>query len=196
MLFAGCEENASMGALQCPMPKPVALLRPVSVSLRWEGSYIHSFRYNCLSWFAVRFCPLVWDEECSFGNAFSLLLDSILFMLVFRLKDIMSAATVSTVCCCYRQLISAIDRHKPCMEHPIKFLSRRRPNCLKFKLSPGELLNSIAWREAIHFTNFLLGYYRNLFGGISRQRAEIFSLKAKDLPKYQILFWFTNFWNF
>ncbi|CAM6085593.1 unnamed protein product [Calypogeia fissa] len=35
------------------------------------------------------------------------------------------------------KLISAIDRHKPCMEHPIKFLSRRRPNCLKFKLSPG-----------------------------------------------------------
>lgn len=35
------------------------------------------------------------------------------------------------------QLISSIDRHKPCAEHPIKFISRRRPNTLKFKINPG-----------------------------------------------------------
>ncbi|CAK9194779.1 unnamed protein product [Sphagnum troendelagicum] len=35
------------------------------------------------------------------------------------------------------KFISAIDRHKPCMEHPIKFISRRRPNTLKFKINPG-----------------------------------------------------------
>lgn len=35
------------------------------------------------------------------------------------------------------QLISSTDRHKPCMEHPIKFISRRRPNTLKFKINPG-----------------------------------------------------------
>eukprot|EP00271_Cylindrocystis_brebissonii_P015894 TRINITY_DN38960_c0_g1_i1.p1 TRINITY_DN38960_c0_g1~~TRINITY_DN38960_c0_g1_i1.p1 ORF type:complete len:255 (-),score=32.72 TRINITY_DN38960_c0_g1_i1:502-1266(-) len=35
------------------------------------------------------------------------------------------------------KLISAFDRHKPCAEHPIKFISRRRPNALKFKIIPG-----------------------------------------------------------
>ncbi|EFJ22916.1 hypothetical protein SELMODRAFT_104399 [Selaginella moellendorffii] len=35
------------------------------------------------------------------------------------------------------KLISATDRHKPSMEHPIKFLSRRRPHILKFKINPG-----------------------------------------------------------
>ena len=35
------------------------------------------------------------------------------------------------------QLISSIDRHKPCMEHPIKFLGRRLPHSLKFKINPG-----------------------------------------------------------
>lgn len=35
------------------------------------------------------------------------------------------------------KLISATDRHKPCIEHPIKFISRRRPNSLRFKINPG-----------------------------------------------------------
>lgn len=35
------------------------------------------------------------------------------------------------------KLISATDQYKPCMEHPIKFISRRRPNTLKFKINPG-----------------------------------------------------------
>ncbi|GJP53322.1 hypothetical protein CLOM_g12473, partial [Closterium sp. NIES-68] len=35
------------------------------------------------------------------------------------------------------KLISASDRHKPCVEHPIKFILRRRPNVLKFKINPG-----------------------------------------------------------
>ncbi|GBG74929.1 hypothetical protein CBR_g19443 [Chara braunii] len=36
------------------------------------------------------------------------------------------------------KLISATDRHKPCMDYPIKFISRRRPNSLpKFKIFPG-----------------------------------------------------------
>ncbi|OAE26443.1 hypothetical protein AXG93_815s1040 [Marchantia polymorpha subsp. ruderalis] len=35
------------------------------------------------------------------------------------------------------KLISAMERHKPCMEHPIKFISRRKPNSLKFKINPG-----------------------------------------------------------
>ncbi|KAL2607655.1 hypothetical protein R1flu_026228 [Riccia fluitans] len=35
------------------------------------------------------------------------------------------------------KLISAVERHKPCMEHPIKFISRRKPNSLKFKINPG-----------------------------------------------------------
>ncbi|XP_057817653.1 light-mediated development protein DET1 isoform X1 [Cryptomeria japonica] len=35
------------------------------------------------------------------------------------------------------KLISATDRHRPCMEHPIKFISKRCPNSLKFKINPG-----------------------------------------------------------
>ncbi|KAL3675388.1 hypothetical protein R1sor_025336 [Riccia sorocarpa] len=35
------------------------------------------------------------------------------------------------------KLISAVERHKPCMEHPVKFISRRKPNSLKFKINPG-----------------------------------------------------------
>ncbi|XP_073385052.1 light-mediated development protein DET1 isoform X3 [Physcomitrium patens] len=40
------------------------------------------------------------------------------------------------------KLISSTDRHKPCAEHPIKFVSRRRPNLLKFKINPGLELGS------------------------------------------------------
>lgn len=35
------------------------------------------------------------------------------------------------------KLISATDRHRHSTEHPIKFISRRRPNILKFKIKPG-----------------------------------------------------------
>ncbi|KAJ7562174.1 hypothetical protein O6H91_03G057500 [Diphasiastrum complanatum] len=35
------------------------------------------------------------------------------------------------------QVISATDRHKPCMENAIKFMSRQKPNLLKFKINPG-----------------------------------------------------------
>ncbi|KAJ7562096.1 hypothetical protein O6H91_03G055000 [Diphasiastrum complanatum] len=40
------------------------------------------------------------------------------------------------------KLISATGRHKPCMENPIKFMSRQRPNTLKFKINPGLELGS------------------------------------------------------
>jgi de-etiolated-1 len=35
------------------------------------------------------------------------------------------------------KLISAAERHKPCMEHPIKFISRKKTNALRFKIQPG-----------------------------------------------------------
>ncbi|XP_062211279.1 light-mediated development protein DET1-like isoform X4 [Phragmites australis] len=35
------------------------------------------------------------------------------------------------------KLISAIDRHRHCTEHPIKFISVRQPNVVKFKIKPG-----------------------------------------------------------
>nr|CAD1837241.1 unnamed protein product [Ananas comosus var. bracteatus] len=35
------------------------------------------------------------------------------------------------------KLISATDRHRHASEHPIKFISRRQPNVLKFKIKPG-----------------------------------------------------------
>lgn len=35
------------------------------------------------------------------------------------------------------KLISAMDRHRHSTEHPIKFISRRQPNVLKFKIKPG-----------------------------------------------------------
>lgn len=50
--------------------------------------------------------------------------------------DWISKDWVEYVCYLF-QWISAIDRHKPCLEHPIKFKSRRRPNITKFKINPG-----------------------------------------------------------
>ncbi|KAH7663192.1 De-etiolated protein 1 Det1 protein [Dioscorea alata] len=35
------------------------------------------------------------------------------------------------------KLISSMERHRPSTEHPIKFISRRQPNVLKFKIKPG-----------------------------------------------------------
>ncbi|XP_020549469.1 light-mediated development protein DET1 isoform X2 [Sesamum indicum] len=35
------------------------------------------------------------------------------------------------------KLISATDRHRQSTDHPIKFISRRQPNILKFKIKPG-----------------------------------------------------------
>ncbi|KAJ6839093.1 light-mediated development protein DET1 [Iris pallida] len=35
------------------------------------------------------------------------------------------------------KLISSTDRHRHATEHPIKFISRRQPNILKFKIKPG-----------------------------------------------------------
>ncbi|KAL6615286.1 hypothetical protein ACP70R_037556 [Stipagrostis hirtigluma subsp. patula] len=35
------------------------------------------------------------------------------------------------------KLISSIDRHRHCTEHPIKFISVRQPNVVKFKIKPG-----------------------------------------------------------
>ncbi|PKA50201.1 Light-mediated development protein DET1 [Apostasia shenzhenica] len=37
----------------------------------------------------------------------------------------------------FSQLISAADRHRHSTEHPIKFISRRQPNILKFKIKLG-----------------------------------------------------------
>ncbi|KAL6519245.1 acid phosphatase det1 [Orobanche gracilis] len=36
-------------------------------------------------------------------------------------------------------LISAMDRHRQSTDHPIKFISRRQPNILKFKIKPEDL---------------------------------------------------------
>ncbi|MQM00518.1 hypothetical protein Taro_033252 [Colocasia esculenta] len=35
------------------------------------------------------------------------------------------------------KLISAADRHRQATDHPIKFISRRQPSILKFKIKPG-----------------------------------------------------------
>uniref|UniRef100_A0A8R7VJD6 Uncharacterized protein n=1 Tax=Triticum urartu TaxID=4572 RepID=A0A8R7VJD6_TRIUA len=35
------------------------------------------------------------------------------------------------------KLFSAIDRHRHCTEYPIKFISVRQPNVVKFKIKPG-----------------------------------------------------------
>uniref|UniRef100_A0A0D9Y245 Light-mediated development protein DET1 n=1 Tax=Oryza glumipatula TaxID=40148 RepID=A0A0D9Y245_9ORYZ len=35
------------------------------------------------------------------------------------------------------KLISVIDRHRHCTEHPIKFISVKQPNVVKFKIKPG-----------------------------------------------------------
>ncbi|XP_021636443.1 light-mediated development protein DET1 isoform X2 [Hevea brasiliensis] len=41
------------------------------------------------------------------------------------------------------KLISAADRHRPSTDHPIKFISRRQPCTLKFKIKPGPEAGSI-----------------------------------------------------
>ncbi|KAG9160401.1 hypothetical protein Leryth_008805 [Lithospermum erythrorhizon] len=38
------------------------------------------------------------------------------------------------------KLISAIERHRQSTDHPIKFISRRQPNILKFKIKPGRVV--------------------------------------------------------
>ncbi|KAK3017368.1 hypothetical protein RJ639_005555 [Escallonia herrerae] len=37
------------------------------------------------------------------------------------------------------ELISATDRHRQSTDHPIKFILRRQPNSLKFKIKPGPI---------------------------------------------------------
>eukprot|EP00257_Ricinus_communis_P016591 XP_015574807.1 light-mediated development protein DET1 isoform X1 [Ricinus communis] len=44
------------------------------------------------------------------------------------------------------KLISATDRHRPSTDHPIKFISRRQPCVLKFKIKPGPEAGSIDGR--------------------------------------------------
>ncbi|KAM7266229.1 hypothetical protein ACFE04_004126 [Oxalis oulophora] len=44
---------------------------------------------------------------------------------------------VFTLVYSYAKLISATDRHRESTDHPIKFISRRHPNMLKFKIKPG-----------------------------------------------------------
>ncbi|XP_047262662.1 light-mediated development protein DET1 isoform X7 [Capsicum annuum] len=44
------------------------------------------------------------------------------------------------------KLISAIDRHRQSTDHPIKFISRRQPNILKFKMKPGPEAGSMDGR--------------------------------------------------
>ncbi|EPS59654.1 deetiolated 1-like protein, partial [Genlisea aurea] len=43
-------------------------------------------------------------------------------------------------------LISAADRHRQATDHPIKFISRRQPNVLKFKIKPGPESGSVDTR--------------------------------------------------
>ncbi|KAJ6383225.1 hypothetical protein OIU76_000011 [Salix suchowensis] len=44
------------------------------------------------------------------------------------------------------KLISATDRHRPSTDHPIKFISRRQPHTLKFKIKPGPEAGSLDGR--------------------------------------------------
>ncbi|QCD91752.1 light-mediated development protein DET1 isoform X2 [Vigna unguiculata] len=44
------------------------------------------------------------------------------------------------------KLISATDRHRQSTDHPIKFISRRRPGSLKFKIKPGPEAGSMDGR--------------------------------------------------
>ncbi|KAJ4828826.1 acid phosphatase det1 [Turnera subulata] len=44
------------------------------------------------------------------------------------------------------KLISAMDRHRPSTDHPIKFISRRLPHTLKFKIKPGPEAGSVDGR--------------------------------------------------
>ncbi|XP_021594273.1 light-mediated development protein DET1 isoform X2 [Manihot esculenta] len=44
------------------------------------------------------------------------------------------------------KLISATDRHRPSTDHPIKFISRRQPCTLKFKIKPGPEAGSVDGR--------------------------------------------------
>ncbi|XVE49666.1 hypothetical protein DITRI_Ditri01bG0099700 [Diplodiscus trichospermus] len=45
------------------------------------------------------------------------------------------------------KLISATDRHRQSTDHPIRFISRRQPNILKFKIKPGPEFGSADGRS-------------------------------------------------
>lgn len=52
------------------------------------------------------------------------------------------------------QLISSTDRHRQSTDHPIKFISRRQPHTLKFKIKPGIVYYLAAIRFKLN-QNFL-----------------------------------------
>ncbi|KAM7266619.1 hypothetical protein ACFE04_004516 [Oxalis oulophora] len=52
------------------------------------------------------------------------------------------------------KLISATDRHRQSTDHPIKFISRRHPNMLKFKIKPGPDSGGVDGRTK-KFSSFL-----------------------------------------
>ncbi|WRX15530.1 De-etiolated protein 1 [Theobroma cacao] len=58
------------------------------------------------------------------------------FLIVHLLSGILLIKT-SPLSCMLLQLISATDRHRQVTDHPIRFISRRQPNNLKFKIKPG-----------------------------------------------------------
>ena len=73
---------------------------------------------------------------------------------------------------CTWQLISAADRHRQSTDHPIKFILRRQPHSLRFKIKPGanivyifRIKHLITPEEMEIFFFFLMnnGFFKDMF---------------------------------
>ncbi|KAF2315861.1 hypothetical protein GH714_040550 [Hevea brasiliensis] len=76
------------------------------------------------------------------------------------------------------KLISAADRHRPSTDHPIKFISRRQPCTLKFKIKP-DLLIRLRW----HHGGIFKGGRVNVISQVGLDKLSVIELSEyiKDL---------------
>lgn len=120
------EEDVGLFAIQLSISKSFTILRPISLSLWWKGLILYAmFILLLLKHFILTQCLLV------------LLLHVKLEWILLDYSPDCSYLTLLF------QLISATDRHRQCTDHPIKFILRRAPYSLKFKIKPGKDLCSV-----------------------------------------------------
>ncbi|KAI4312304.1 hypothetical protein MLD38_037127 [Melastoma candidum] len=77
------------------------------------------------------------------------------------------------------KLISAVDRHRPAADHPIKFVLRRHPYTLKFKIKPGPDAGSTDGRMNKRFCSFIFHPFLPL--ALSIQQTSQFSQPSVNI---------------
>ncbi|KAJ8749729.1 hypothetical protein K2173_012280 [Erythroxylum novogranatense] len=89
------------------------------------------------------------------ANNFSQFIKKMMVFLPFSCQSLIPSPYLDQSLFRYdEKLISASDRHKPSTDHPIKFISRRQPYILKFKIKPGPETGNLDSR-ARKFSSFL-----------------------------------------